>query len=135
VETTAATVEPARTRLNLNPPADWDDIVREVAVPDRRLPFNPELDNALQARTAEVRRRRLVSSRSAAVYGVSDAAYARARPYGTEVKRDGRCVVLVEDRGVEKGARWWASQCTDTQQNPFTLPTIEYDALGRAIAD
>ena len=48
---------------------------------------------------------------------------------------DGGCVRLVEDKGVEEGRRWWASQCTETRQNRFTLPNVDYDALGRAVVD
>ena len=121
--------------LDLSRPADWDEIVREVTVQDSRLAFIPDLGRALNAREADARRSRLIQQRSAAIYGVADEAYTRTGPLGEELKRDGGCVRLVEDRDVEEGQRWWASTCTETRENPFTLPVVEYDALGRVVAE
>ncbi len=121
--------------LDLNLPSDWDEIVRTVDVPDGRLAFVPEFGRALKARARDGRRSWLTQQRSSAVYGVADPAYSRSGPLGEELKRDGACMRLVEDRDVEEGQRWWASTCTETRQNPFTLPAVEYDALGRALVD
>ena len=121
--------------LNLSRPADWDEIVEGMPGPPDQLAFNPALALALTARQAERRRARFVSSRQAAVYGVADESYARTGPLGEEVKMDGGCVRLVEDKGVEEGQRWWAGQCSETRTNRFTLPSVEYDALGRAVVD
>jgi len=133
-EKSALAAEPARPRLNLSRPPDWDEIVRSVPGPQQRLAFNPGLERALDHRQAEMQRQALVRRRAEAIYGVSDADYARTGPLGEQMKRDGGCVTLTEDRDVEEGQRWWASTCVETRQNPFTLPAIEYDALGRAIA-
>ncbi len=133
----AKEVDPDRPAavLDLSRPRDWDQIVNEIPAPSRKLAFNPSLGVAVQKRHAERQREALVASRRAAVYGVTDADYERIGVRGQELKMDGGCVTLVEDKGVEEGQRWWASQCTETRQNPFTLPTIEYDALGRAVVE
>ena len=125
----------AATILNLSRPPDWDQIVNDIPGPSDNLVFNPSLGEALEKRTAERRREALIASRRGAVYGVADDDYAREGVLGREIKRKGGCATLVEDKGVEEGQRWWASQCTETRQNPFTLPGIEYDALGRAVVD
>lgn len=126
-------------RLNLGRPQDWDQIVREIPAPTAKLAFNPSLGEAVQKRNAERQRELLVASRQMAVYGVADEDFSPAEVFGqqqqTKLKMEGGCVTLVEDRAVEKGQRWWATQCTDTRQNAFTLPVIDYDALGRAIVD
>lgn len=127
--------QPISRPLDLSRPADWDDIVQEVAVPAARLVFNAELGQALQAREAEIARSNLVEARQASIYGVADEDYRRVGPRGEAFKQDGRCVTLVEDAGVEEGQRWWAGTCTETRRNRFTLPTLEYDSLGRAISN
>ncbi len=123
------------TILNLSRPPDWDQIVNDVPVLQGKLAFNPALGEVLQRRHAERRREALVASRRGAIYGVADDDYARDGALGREIKGEGGCATLVEDKDVEEGQRWWASQCTETRQNPFTLPAIEYDALGRAVVD
>ncbi|MGE0625635.1 MAG: hypothetical protein AB7I04_13270 [Pseudomonadales bacterium] len=132
---------PPRVVLNLERPAEWDDLVAGEAGSDApgqwapRLPFNAALEAALDTGIAEQRRRVLVAERSAAAYGVADEAYARDGALGTQLKRDGHCLTLVEDRAVERGARWWAGTCTETRRSPFTLRPVEYDRLGRMVAD
>ena len=121
--------------LDLSRPPGWDELVEGIPGPPSQLAFNPGLALALNERNAERRRAQFVSSRQAAIYGVADEDYARSGPLGEEVKMDGGCARLVEDKGVEEGQRWWASQCTETRQNRFTLPIVEYDALGRAVVD
>ena len=139
-EVTAADrdTEPAQapaTVLNLSRPPDWDAIIEDIPTPGPGLVFNPSLGEALELRERQRRRQTLVASRQAAVYGVADEDYTRAGALGRELKMKGGCVTLVEDKGVEEGQRWWASQCTETRQNRFTLPDIDYDALGRAVVD
>ena len=121
--------------LNLNRPSDWDEIVNEIRLPAGKLAFNPSLGEAIQQRIGERRRGTFVANRRAAIYGVTDEDYARTGALGEELKMKGGCVTLMENKGVEEGQRWWASQCTETRQNPFTLPEVEYDALGRAVVD
>ena len=125
----------APVKLNLSRPPQWDEIVSDLPAPKRTLAFNPALGRAVQAREAELRRQGLVRQRLAAVYGVADDAYTRDGALGTELKREGGCVTLVENRDLEEGQRWWASTCTETRQNALTLPTVEYDALGRVAFD
>lgn len=133
--------EPERPMvLNLERPTDWDRWIDPGAGSDQNastpfLPFNAALEAALGTGIAARERRLLVAQRGAALYGVADSAYAREGPRGTELKSDGRCVTLVEDRAVEAGARWWATPCTDTRQTPFTLPPVGYDRLGRVVVD
>jgi hypothetical protein len=126
---------PPRTILNLSRPPEWEEILKDIPAPGPGLAFNPSLDEALRRRQSERRRLALVSERQAAVYGVADEDYGRTGSLGEELKMNGGCVTLVEDRGIEEGQRWWASQCAETRQNRFTLPEIEYDALGRAVVD
>jgi hypothetical protein len=126
---------PPRTILNLSRPPDWEEIRKGIPAPGPGLAFNPALDEALRRRQSERRRLALVSGRQAAVYGVADEDYGRTGSLGEELKMNGGCVTLVEDNGVEEGQRWWTGQCAETRQNRFTLPEIEYDALGRAAVD
>ena len=109
-------------------------MLEEAETPDISIPFNPVLEAGVVVREIDKKRKALVEARVAAVYGVSDEAYERITGVGTEIKIDGRCYVLKEDSAMG-GTQWWPSQCTDTRQNSLTLPPIEYDAIGRAIAD
>lgn len=132
----AAPVPPApRMVLNLERPSNWDELVESLPGPDIGLHFNPSLERSLRSRQAEQQRSALVAQRAASVYGVADEAYSRQGGLGTELKQNGRCVTLVETPAVEEGSRWWVGRCRDTKINPFLLPAIEYDALGRAIGD
>lgn len=129
----------APTRLNLQRPSGWDDLVAGAMVPPGsgnppRLAFNPALEAALGAYAAARERRALLADRGAAVYGVADESFSREGAWGTQAKRDGRCVTLVDDP-VEGGTRWWAGRCTETRRNPFSLEPLEYDGLGRVVAD
>jgi hypothetical protein len=124
-------------KLNLERPDNWDEIVESVPgpAPARSLAFNPALEQRLNDRLADKARKGLLSAREAAIYGVSDDAFARKGGLGEEIKLDGSCYILIEDRGVEEGARWWPSQCTETRKKPLNLDPVEYDALGRIITD
>lgn len=122
------------TILNLERPADWDDIVNSLPAPGHVLPFNPGLSEGVALRAAEKKRQGLISARTAAVYGVADEAFDREGGLGREKKMDGQCYVLVDDPSVEQGSRWWASQCKDTKTNALSLDPVEYDAVGRIIA-
>ncbi len=136
IEATPEAVQtPPGVELNLALPPDWQEILKEVPAPSRALAFNPSLGAAVQRRQVERQRLALVAGRQAAVYGVADEDYARTGPLGQELKMKGGCVTLREDKGVEEGQRWWAGQCSETRQNRFTLPEIEYDAIGRAVVD
>ena len=125
--------ESTRMVLNLERPENWQPIVEETGPPPISIPFNPDLEEGVVIRESDKKRKALVDARIAAVYGVSDEAYTRETGVGTEMKIKGRCYVLKED--ALEGTSWWPSQCTDTRQNPFTLPSIEYDPIGRVIAD
>lgn len=122
--------------LNLDRPSNWDEIVNAIPLPPAgKFAFNPALGEGVGRRIRERRRVALVGDRRSAVYGVADEDYARTGALGEELKMDGGCVILMEDKGVEEGQRWWASQCTETRQNRFMLPEVDYDALGRVVAD
>lgn len=125
----------AGTVLNLERPDDWDEIVNSLPVPGHVLPFNPGLSEGVALRIAEKKRRGLVNARAAAVYGVADDAFDRDGGLGREKKMDGRCYVLVDDPSVEAGSRWWASQCKDTKTTGLSLDPVEYDGVGRIIAN
>lgn len=124
-----------RVVLNLERPADWDDIVESMPGPDTALPFNPGLEARVRERQSEKRRQGLVASRGTATYGASDQQYQRTVGIGEEVKVDGSCYVLVENRSVEEGARWWPSQCTDSKRRPIDLDPVKFDAIGRVVVD
>jgi hypothetical protein len=126
---------PAGTVLNLRRPDNWDELIDRIPDPDVKLEFNVDLKERVAARETDKRRQRLVAGRVASVYGVSDDDYTRIGARGTQMKRDGGCVTLVEDKFVEEGARWWPGQCTETKANPFTLVPIEISAVGQAVAD
>ena len=111
--------------LNLSRPPGWDELISEIPVRPGKLTFNPSLNHAVRQRNTEKQRSALVAARHSATYGVADDDYERTGVLGREIKRKGGCATLVEDKGVEEGQRWWASQCTETRQNPFTLPAIE----------
>ncbi len=134
-DTTPEDDEKPAAVLNLSRPADWDQIVNEITAPATGLAFNPALGGAVRERILARRRSEHVASRRAAIYGVADQDYTRTGVLGQELKMKGGCVTLREDKGVEEGLRWWVGQCTETRQNPFTLPPLEYDALGRAVIE
>ena len=123
------------TPLKLERPSNWDELVAELPAPDVIVHFNSALQKGIEARDGVKRRHALVAGRLASVYGVPDELYTREGPLGTEIKINGRCYVLSDQPSIEAGTRWWRSTCTDTRQNPFTLAPIEYDAIGRVVAD
>jgi hypothetical protein len=124
-----------RTTLNLSHPENWDTLIDTLPDPDVTLYFNEDLKERVAIREQDKRRKALVDARVAAVYGVSDEEYTREGPRGKEIKIDGRCYILVDSPGIESGTRWWRSPCGDTHLNPFLLEPIEYDAIGRVVAD
>lgn len=124
-----------RTTLNLSHPENWDTLIDTLPDPAVTLHFNTDLKERVATREQDKRRKALVDQRVAAVYGVSDEEYTREGPRGKEIKIDGRCYILVDNPGIESGTRWWGTRCQDTQLNPFMLDPIEYDAIGRVIAD
>ncbi len=69
------------------------------------------------------------------MYGVSDQQYARHTGIGEEVKLNGACYRLVENRSVEGGVRWWSGRCTDSRQAPLDLDPVVFDGAGRLIPD
>jgi len=131
----------ARTPLDLERPARWDDLLGDTtgSASSRggttNLAFTPALAAALVNRDSARRREALVAERAAAVHGVADASYTREGPRGSELKLDGRCITLVEDHAVESGVRWWSGTCTETRTNPILLNAVEYDRLGRLLVD
>lgn len=124
-----------RTVLNLKRPENWDELVESISDPGVKLDFNVDLKNRVAIRESDKRRKQLVEGRVAAVYGLRDELYARVSSLGTEVKIDGKCYVLVESLAIEEGTRWWRGKCKETTVDPFLLDPIEYDAIGRVIAD
>jgi len=136
-EPTIESVEPSEPKivLNLRYPENWDALVDEASDPDVTLHFNQDLGQRVAVREAEKRRKGLVDARVAAVYGVADEQYTRTRSLETEIKIDDACYVLAESPGIEDGSRWWRSQCGDTRQNPFTQESVDYDAIGRVVAN
>ena len=122
-----------RLELNLQRPAEWDELVEGAPGSGLALPFNPALAERVAVRRYERSRRRLLANRRSDVYGVTDEQYARRTGTGQEVKQDGTCHVLVEEPSVEEGARWWSGPCTDTRQRTMDLLPLEVDVLGRAI--
>ena len=121
------------TELNLQRPAEWDELVEGIPGSGLSLPFNPALAERVAVRHYEKRRQRLLANRRSDVYGVTDEQYARRTGTGYEMKQDGTCHVLVEEPSVEEGVRWWSGPCTDTRQRTMDLLPLEVDALGRAI--
>lgn len=126
---------PVRAVLNLQRPDNWEDLIDRIPDPDVRLHFNEELEQGVAAAEEERRRRQLVGDRVGAVYGVPDEAYSRIGPRGSEIKINGACYVMIDSPAIEEGARWWRGPCTDTKMSSFLLDPIEYDALGRVVAD
>jgi len=132
---TEPVVEPEHTVLNMEQPENWDTLIDRLPDPDVKLAFNRDLKERVTVRDGEKRRTQLVEDRVAAVYGVPDELYTREGPLGTEIKINGKCYVLMENPAVEAGSRWWGTQCKDTKISPFLLDPIEYDAIGRVVAD
>jgi hypothetical protein len=127
--------EVPRTVLNLERPSNWETLVDQAPDPAVRLRFNPGLESAVAERRGEQRRSGLLASRSAATYGVADEQYTVDRGLGETVKIGGSCYTLVRDPDVEGGQRWWSSQCVESRSDRWDLDPVEYDALGRALAD
>ena len=127
----------ARPPLNLERPANWQELVDQAPDPDVRLHFNRGLAVAVEGREIEQRRRGLLGVRRAAVYGVADEHYGPDASDGHRemVKIGGSCYVLVNDPDVESGQRWWPSQCVETKAAPSDLDVLAFDPLGRVLAD
>ena len=125
----------ARLAENLERPENWDEVLMRIPDPDVRLDFNRELEEGVASREADRRRKQLVEDRARAVYGIPDEEYSRVGALGTEIKINGKCYVLVENAAVESGSRWYRTNCKEIRTNPLLLDPIEYDALGRVVAD
>lgn len=123
--------------LNLDLPSDWSKYLdTEQSLTIRELPFNPTLGE-LKAKAEEGKaRRQLLAMRERAIYGLSDEEFGIREGFGNRmIKVDGRCYILREATELGGGDQWSMTGCPDPRQHPMTLPLLEFDAVGRVMAD
>lgn len=101
--------------------------------------FRPALQAGVRARDVARAREALVRRRQVATTGLSVDAYnALERPGSRHMKTAQGCftlrsAIVGEMAGAGEGLRWYRTACKDLLENPFQLPALETDALGRAV--
>jgi hypothetical protein len=123
--------------LNLDLPDRWESVVDSdldpAALSD--LPFNRALGLQAETQRRSQARKDLLAARQREVHGATDEEYGRKLDAaGETIKVDGRCFSLRESE-FGGASQWWMTGCGEPLRNPLTLNQLEFDAVGRVVAD
>ena len=126
---------PPPPALNLTRPDVWPEAPPSEDVDAMVYAFRPELYQGLLERREEQARATVLDERRIAVAGLTPEEYNAQGIRPTVVKTEKGCFEqrMDLDGRVIGEQRWWRVSCNEILENPFLLPALEYDALGRAV--
>lgn len=138
----AAAREALSTPLNMTRPDNWaevgptPDVAEDGTAEDFARAFRGEFYARLEQRQTSKARSRLLSGRRVAQRGLSADQYnALELPGSGHYKSAAGCFDFKSDivGAISAGQRAWIAACKDLIRSPFELPSVEFDALGRAV--
>ncbi|MEE4283493.1 MAG: hypothetical protein V2I41_16245 [Pseudomonadales bacterium] len=133
----AASMEATPPSLDLTSPDNWAEV---APMPDSAegfvRAFRGEFYQRLEQRQISQARSQFLSGRRVAQRGLpADQYNALEQPGSGHYKTAAGCFDLKPDivGTIGGGQRAWMSACKDLIRSPFELPSVEFDALGRAV--
>ena len=134
----APSSEAFSSELDMTRPDDWAEVVPlPGSAEDFARAFRGEFYNRLEQRQTSQMRSQLHAGRRVAQRGLPAEQYnALEQPGSGHYKTAAGCFDLKPDivGTISGGQRAWVTACKDLIRSPFELPSVEFDALGRAVA-
>lgn len=134
----ASSIEFPSPTLDLSRPDNWGEVApTSNNAEDFARAFRGEFYQRLEQRQISQARSQLHAGRRVAQRGLPAEQYnALEQPGSGHYKTAAGCFDLKPDivGTISGGQRAWITACKDLIRSPFELPSVEFDALGRAVA-